>query len=530
MIDIEIPFPEDRDWRYRFWEIFPGAVSWTILLLPVILGIFNPTLFAIYIIAFLLIWFIKAIGLNIRSLQGFKLMTEQGKLDWDPLIEDMEAGQLVHPGAKHPDWHVRNIKRIPERPLCMAPSEVVHALIIAAYNESREILEPTIQYILDSKYDMKKIILVIAYEERNGAQAEKPSMDLVKEYGHEFMYAVAIKHPVTEGEVKGKGGNITYAARKLQTYLEEQKIDPSHVVVTTLDADNRPHKSYLSALTYTYCSTDDPRYVSYQPIPIYTNNIWDAPSAMRVIATGNSFWNIVLSMRPHVLRNFSSHAQGMHALIDTDFWSTRTVVEDGHQFWRTYFRYDGRHEVYPILVPIYQDAVLSTTYRKTFKAQFVQLRRWAWGASDISYVATHGFRKGSKVPKADMLMKFARLVEGHVSWATASLILAFGALIPVHLSPDNYVASQLPFIASKIETIALAGIFVTLFLSFKSLPPKPLRYKRHRTVLMALQWVLLPVTSIGFNTLAAITSQTRLMFKRYLDLREFDVTDKAVKK
>jgi cellulose synthase/poly-beta-1,6-N-acetylglucosamine synthase-like glycosyltransferase len=375
---------------------------------------------------------------------------------------------------------------------------------------------------------MKKVILVIAYEGRNGAQAEQASIDLVKEYGSKFMYAVAIKHPLTEGEIKGKGGNITYAARKLQTYLEGQKIDPSRVVVTTLDADNRPHPSYLSALTYTYCSTDDPRYVSYQPIPIYTNNIWDAPSAMRVIATGNSFWNIVLSMRPHVLRNFSSHAQGMHALIDTDYWSTRTIVEDGHQFWRTYFRYDGRHEVYPILIPIYQDAVLSTTYRKTFKAQFVQLRRWAWGASDISYVATHGFRKGSKVPRADMIMKFVRLVEGHVSWATASLILAFGALIPVIVQPKNYVANQLPHIASNIETIALAGIFVTLFLSFKFLPPKPERYKRHRNILMALQWVLLPVTSIGFNTLAAITSQTRLMFKRYLG--EFDVTDKAVKK
>jgi cellulose synthase/poly-beta-1,6-N-acetylglucosamine synthase-like glycosyltransferase len=528
MKDIEIPFPEDRDWRYRFWEIFPGAVSWTILLMPALLSIFNPTLFAIYIIAFLLIWFIKAVGLNIRSLQGYKMMTEQGKLDWGILLEDMEAGQLVHPGSKLPKWHMRNIDRIPERPLCMAPSEVIHALVIATYNESREILEPTIQSVLASKYDMKKVILVIAYEARNGAQAEQASLDLVKEYGKEFMYAVAIKHPIIDGEVKGKGGNITYAARKLQTYLETHKIDPAHVVVTTLDADNRPHKSYLSALTYTYCSTDDPRYVSYQPIPIYTNNIWDAPSAMRVIATGNSFWNIVLSMRPHVLRNFSSHAQGMHALIDTDFWSTRTVVEDGHQFWRTYFRYDGRHEVFPILVPIYQDAVLSTTYRKTFKAQFIQLRRWSWGASDIAYVATHGLNRKSKVPRLDMIMKFARLVEGHISWATASLILAFGALIPVLIQPKNYVATQLPQIASNIETIALAGIFVTLFLSFKFLPPKPARYKKHRNILMALQWVLLPVTSIGFNTLAAITSQTRLMFKRYLG--EFDVTDKAVKK
>jgi len=69
---------------------------------------------------------------------------------------------------------------------------------------------------------------------------------------------------------------------------------------------------------------------------------------------------------------------------------------------------------------------------------------------------------------------------------------------------------------------------MTIFLSWRSLPPKPLRYKRHRSILMLLQWVLLPVTSLTFSAAAALTSQTRLMFGRYLD--KFDVTDKAVKK
>jgi hypothetical protein len=130
------------------------------------------------------------------------------------------------------------------------------------------------------------------------------------------------------------------------------------------------------------------------------NNIWDAPAPMRVIATGNSFWNIILSMRPHMLRNFSSHAQPMEALIDTDFWSVRTIVEDGHQYWRTFFRYDGKHDVYPIYVPIYQDAVLTENYKKTLKAQFIQVRRWAWGASDIAYVAYLGFFRKNRIPKA----------------------------------------------------------------------------------------------------------------------------------
>ena len=239
---------------------------------------------------------------------------------------------------------------------------------------------------------------------------------LVKEYGCRFFLAAAIEHPKDiPGEIIGKGGNITHAGRSLKSYLRDKNIDPARVLVTTLDSDPRPDPKYFGALTYTFCSTEEPKYVSYQPIPMYLNNIWDAPAPMRVIATGNSFWMVVQSLRPHMLRNFSAHAQPMQALIDTDFWSVRTIVEDGHQFWRTYFRYDGRHEVYPIFVPIYQDAVLTEKYWRTLKAQFIQVRRWAWGASDIAYVFYSGFLKPNRVPKRDLINKFLRLFEGHLS-------------------------------------------------------------------------------------------------------------------
>ncbi len=528
MKDIEIPQVSERGWRYRFWEAFPGLVTWTILLMPVFLSLVNPTLFATYIIAYLLIWFVKAVGINIRSLQGYKLLRQQEKLDWQELLKDLEAGEVLHPEAELPKWHRENVARLGERPLCMKPSEVMHAIIVTLYTEPREVLEPTILQILNAKYDLKKIILIIAYEERTGKPIEDLANSIIKEYGKNFYHAEAIKHTVLPGEVKGKGGNITWSGRRLKEIIDKHKIKPINLIVTTLDTDNRPHTLYLPALTYTYCSTEDPRYVSYQPIPLFLNNIWDAPSAMRVIATGNSFWNIVLSLRPHVLRNFSSHAQSMAALIDTDFWSVRTIVEDGHQFWRTYFRYDGRHEVYPIFLPIYQDAVIGSTYIKTFKAQFLQLRRWAWGASDIAYVVNKGFRKGSKVPRRDLIAKLARLSEGHISWATASLLLAFGALIPVLISPNNFVAVQLPHIARSIQNLALFGLFVTLYVSLKSLPPKPVRYKRHRNVLMVLQWVLLPVTSIVFNAFAALNAQTRLIFGKYVG--EFQTTEKVVRK
>lgn len=528
MKHFEIPFVEERGRRYRFFEILPGLISWSILALPFVLSIFNPNLTVFFIIGYMLMWFMKSVGLNVRVIQGYRRLQLHQKLPWSQMLEELTAGKTTQPSQHIPAWHYENIVRIHENPNPIEPDNIIHAIIIATYNESQEILEPTIQSVIDSDFDMKKVILIIAYEGRDGAQSETAVKHLLPEYGSKFMHAMAFKHPLTEREVRGKGGNITFAARELEKYLEEKEIDPLNVIVTTLDADNRPHKHYLSALTYLYTVTPDPVRVSYQPVPIFTNNIWDAPAAMRVIATGNSFWNIVLSMRHHMIRNFSAHAQSMQTLIDTDYWSVRTIVEDGHQFWRTYFRYDGKHDVYPLYLPIYQDAVLSTTYLKTLKAQFMQLRRWAWGASDVAYVVETGFFKPNRVPKLDLTLKLLRLLEGHVSWAVAPLILAFAAFIPQLFNPTDYAAYQLPQIASRIQTVALVGIFITLFLSVKMLPPKPARYKRHRTIFMMLQWVMLPLTTICFNSFAALNSQTRLIFGKYLD--NFDVTDKAVKK
>jgi cellulose synthase/poly-beta-1,6-N-acetylglucosamine synthase-like glycosyltransferase len=527
MKHIEIPYAEDRGKRYRFFEILPGAITWSILILPFILSVISPRVTTFLIIAYLLMWFAKALGLDIRALQGYHLLNQHQKLPWSQMLEELQTGKVNQPDRHIPSWHYANVRRLQEAPNPVSPQNVLHAVIIATYNESREVLEPTIQSVLESDFDMKRVILVLAYEERGGEAVDEQAKALMEDYRQHFRYAMAVKHPQDiPGEIIGKGGNITFAGRALQKYLEEENIEPLNVVVTTLDADNRPHPKYLPAVTYAYALSPSPVHLSFQPVPMFTNNIWDAPAPMRVIATGNSFWNIVLSLRPHMIRNFSSHAQSMQTLIDTNYWSVRTIVEDGHQFWRTYFRYDGRHEVVPLYLPLYQDAVLAKTYLKTLKAQFIQLRRWAWGASDVAYVAEMGFFRDNKVPKLDLTFKFLRLLEGHITWAVAPLILAGASFIPVLFNPKDYASNQLPIIASRIQTLALVGIVATLFISLKTLPPKPRRYKAHRSLFMIFQWIILPVTTVLYNSFSSLYSQTRLMLGKYLG--GFDVTEKAV--
>jgi hypothetical protein len=527
MTDLEIPLEKDRHFRYRFFEALPGVLSWSLLLLPLILTFVNVSFAAIFILAYLLVNFTRAIAAATRAMQGFRTMGQHKKLDWQSLVADLEAGKIIDPRKHHPKWHRGVITRLATRQKNLNPSQIIHAIIIATYKEAREVLEPTIESLLKSEYDMKQVVLIIAYEERGGERTDQIANELVRLYGSHFMHAMAVKHPKDlPNELIGKGGNINYAGRELQKYLEREHIDPFRVIVTTLDADNRPDKNYLPALSYVYAVCPDPVHASFQPVTMYTNNIWDAPAPMRVVATGNSFFNIVLSLRPHALRNFSAHAQPMAGLLKTNFWSARTIVEDGHQFWRSYFAFEGNYQVYPLYTPIYQDAVLTDKYIKTLKAQFVQLRRWTWGASDIAYVVDKGFFKKNHVPKHDLIAKLWRLGEGHVTWATGPLLVLFAGFIPALIHPQSFTANELPLIVSRIQTIALVGGVATIFFALKTLPPKPARYKRHRSLFMVLQWLYLPITTIAYNSMAALYSQSRLALGWYID--KFDVTEKAV--
>ena len=151
-----------------------------------------------------------------------------------------------------------------------------------------------------------------------------------------------------------------------------------------------------------------------------------------------------------------------------------------------------------------------------------------YGASDIPYVANLYFSKNRNVPVVDGLMKLIRLIDGHVTAVFQSPMAAFGGWVPLIVyaaSSRSVIVHQLPNVISALQQIATVGIFITILISLKMLPPRPERYKKRRSVWMVLQWVYMPVTSICYNAAAAAYSQTRLALGKYLD--KFDVTEKG---
>lgn len=535
MKSLEIPLGK-RTKQYRFFEILPGLLSYGAIILLIVLSFLNTVLASAYLLLIVLTALVRAVGIAYHTIKGNKELKRACAVNWHARLMELGDAEASYKKLKDKNYkeyefsnHKENLLAIATNPKKYPkPDEIINAVIITAYTEPFDVIEPTIKALTKVTYDKKNLLIFFAYEERGGEAIETTVKKLKSLYGDQFMDFVLSKHPKDlPNEVVGKGGNITYAGHRLKEYCNRNKIAYDRVIVTTLDCDNRPHPKYFDAVAYEYIVNENRNNMSYQPVSLFINNIWDVPAPMRILATGNSFWNIISSVRPHTLRNFASHSQPLKALVGMNFWSVRTIVEDGHQYWRSYFYFKGNYTVQPILVPIYQDAVLSGTLKKTLKDQFKQLRRWSYGASDIAYVAMNIFTKDRDVPLMPALGRFIRLLDGHVTLACISFLVAFGGWVPLIVNPRASMliaAQQLPDAISKIQQVAMLGIIVTIVISFQIIPKRPARYKWTKSIFMFTQWILMPVTAILYSALAAYVAQTRLMFGKYLD--KFDLTEK----
>ena len=537
----------------RVLEILPGSLTWSALIAPIVVSFWAPAAVAYFIITFDLFWLLRAFYMARNLLYSYNRLNVETKIGWFPHLQEtqnIESTKVrlkeeikkqnkkfwllapfniplrIFTGLRKEIFYLRYLKDSLKELKDIKQDEtldyenIYHLVILATYKEDLEILRQSIKAIEHSDYPKDKILFVLAAEERDKENATQNAKVLEREFKNNFGLFFWTLHPKDiPGEVVGKGGNITYAARKVKKIIDEKNLNYENIITTTLDADNKVHPEYFARLTYRYVINPKRTKRSFQPLPIFNNNIWDVPAPTRVIAMGNSFWQLMESTRPERLRNFSSHAQSFKTLIDTDFWAVNTIVEDGHQFWRTFFTYDGDHQVVPVFLPIYQDAVLGKNYWETLKAQYIQLRRWAWGASDIAYVVIN-FTGNAKISLTKKVVSTYRLAEGYFLWATAPLFITFTAWLPSLLNPGfkyTMLAHNLPIITSRILTVAMVGLFINIIISTLLLPPRPTRYTKYKHVSMVIQWILLPVVTIFFSSLPAIDSQTRLMIGKRLD-------------
>jgi len=406
------------------------------------------------------------------------------------------------------------LKKMPESYL-KKYDNIYHAVILPNYGDEFKIIQSSVKSLLDSNFPTEKTIVVIALEEREVGNDKFERVEkIIKEFKKDFYDIFYTVHPDgIIGEMKGKSANTKWAGLRLREYIDEKKINHDDVMVSVFDGDTRVSKQYVACMIYKYLVNTKRTKRSYQPIPLFNNNIWEVSFLTRTVALGSSYWQMIESCRPYRLINFSSQALSLQSLIDIDFQDEKIVSEDSRQFYRMFFKYRGDHVAVPLFTPVYMDAVVGSNLWGTIKNQYFQKRRWAWGMENFPYLVTESM-KHKEISFWNKFVLIFRLFKGTVEWSTSSLLIAFAGWMPIILNSDfreSVLAYNLPILASNILKITWVGIIISGAIGFLLLPPKPKRFSNWKYCEMVFQWIVSPITGVVFGSIPAIDAQTRFI-------------------
>ncbi len=523
----------------RLLEILPGFLTWATLVAAIVLAYLHPVWISVYIILFDLFWFLKAGNVAIHLMHSYYTLKVHHQINWRSWSEQLSSlsnfkNYLRQSIASEKNGSLRNLYRQQLAKLEAISAnrnldwtQIYHLIIVPLYQEGLEVLEPAISSYSNSDYPNDKLIFVLAVEERAGAEALKRAEVLKREFEQKFHSFTIIVHPDgLAGEARGKGANCAYAAEKIAQEITSWGIAYENVIVSNFDCDTTVARNYFSHLTFDFLTIDKPHQASYQPMPVFHNNIWDTPAIARVIAISSSFWQLVEASRPDRLVTFSSHSMSFRTLVDVGFWRRDLIPEDSYIFWQCFNYFNGDYRTHPLFTVVSMDAVLGKSYWGTLVAQYKQKRRWAWGAIQISLVFPQ-FAHNQLMPFWKKILYGYRMIEGYYFWATASIMIAILGWLPLVLGGarfgDTVLALNLPVLTKAIMSIATFFLLFSVYISLVLLPPRPKGYSRWKSFSMIWQWIFSPIVSSIFGSLPAIDAQTRLMFGRYM---EFWVTPK----
>jgi len=489
-----------RDRRlYRLLEIFPGAFSWLTLIGVVLASIYAPFFAAYFIIAFAMYWLLKTAFLSWHLRYNWKRMRHHMKVDWATMIERFSFDHIHH------------------------------VIILPFYNEPEDIIRSTLESLAAVKYDKKSIIIVLAAEARAGEAAQAVAAKMKDAFGHQFGTFLITTHPADiVGEVAGKGSNAAWAAEEVRTkVLDPHGILYNHTLVSIFDIDTVVYPDYFNCLIWHFMTADRPLKSSFQPVPVFNNNIWDAPALARVVAMSSTFWEMIQQERPERMATFSSHSVSFQALYEVGYWQQNMVSEDSRIYWNLLLANDGQYDVIPLSYPVSMDANAAPTLWGTIKNIYRQHQRWTYGVENFSYILFH-FSKNTKIPRRQKIKIAFQQAEGYWSLVTNPIMLFILGWAPIFLGTQEFhqtvLSYNLPIMVRDLLFLAMFGLVVSSIISLSMIPPRPEHRSRFRYIVMALQWILVPATMIVFSAIPGLHSQTRLMLGRYMG---FWVTPKS---
>ncbi|NCU42366.1 MAG: hypothetical protein EOM19_06655 [Candidatus Moranbacteria bacterium] len=553
------PKTENVEERFvqRFFEMLPGICTWSILIGMIVLSFFLPVWVAVFVIAFDIYWVYKSFFVSSYTLAAYRRLRQGLSIHWDVLLSDIDTLKdsleqrkkvLSKERLGKNVWYEKFFRKrskkyciqkneiallenitLPQEKI-MRRSDIIQVIMFPTATEGPEIIEPAIEAIKASSFPNNQLIILLATEENENEEKREYKVRILKEkFRGTFLDFLVTTHKVKSDEMKCKASNATYAVKQLRIYLDAKSIEYTRVILSNFDCDTVCHPQYLSALAFLYATEENRLRFAYQPLPMYNNNIWDTNAFVRVVVFNSTFWHMFQSTRSHMV-TFSSHSEPLDTIIRLNYWPVNMISEDSIIYWKGFSRFHSEYRTKIVPLPVSMDAALANTYWETLLNQYKQLRRWAYGAENIP-VVMRALLPDKKISFFRKMQVLFELLEGHVLWAIAPIILGFVGWMPLLFGgaefKEGVLAHNLPFITSYLMTIAMAGLLIIAGMNFLLLPPKPKRYSRWRYVNLTLQWFLVPIMAPFIIALPAIDAQTRLLFGKYFG--SFWVTEKIRK-
>lgn len=421
-----------------------------------------------------------------------------------------------------------------------------HVIIIPIYTEPYDVIEEAVLSVIHNEYQYKENLTILLATESRAPNASSHANKIIKELGSRIRI-INIIHPdnlPNEGRVKW--ANITYAMKAYEqlclnsnenstwiTYSQSEwfiysPLDPENSFISSIDTDTKVEKRFFSIVTERFLSTDERHRAIYQYTPIYSNNWHEGTFFARIIAAWTTMWQFFESQNPEFYRNFAVYGQSLLCLHKADYWDKYSIVEDGMQYWRSYFWWGGKFRIIHTPAICEMDLVDETSIYRTVRSQYKQLRRWSWGCTDVEYVIPK-FKNAKHISFFEKIRKTTYLIYNHLFWAGGPFMLFFIGYVPgIFVTIDHSLAAfTVPIASSIIFTILFATIAFPSFLSIHIMR-KFTRFRWYDYIFNILQWAVVPVLTLTLFSIPAIESQIRLFLGFRID--SFETTQKMKRK
>ncbi len=574
---MEFSVLESRKKRhYRFLEAFLGTCTIGFIFLIITTSFLFPVHTSVFLIVFSFMWLLRTSMIMIYTIYGYKNISRWNQLEWPSFVKQLtqnyeqgkkslEKWREKYKGAL--DWEIKVETDLDEYEKIQGTKfaqidKIYHAPVFAVYNESAEVLIPSLKSIYNSGYDLSKIVVFISQEARVGEEFNQKiyesisqekwvntynisERNLEKVYSEEherLIYSSKIfkevklsknrlnivftQHPDgLKGEIKGKASNEDWGGRQISLFTKSKKIDPELILVTSLDADSRVGRDFFYKLSYKFCVTSDRFNAGFQPMPIYSNNYFQSISISRLVATQTTLYQFCKSSLDGENEFFANYSLPLITLQKVNFWVRDVIAEDYLLYAKCLIHFQGKFRVVNFYGQFMGDAVEAEDYLGTVNNQYKQLQRWSWGGVEsFPYLFTHFFldENKHKIPLKLRLKVLGLLFTNHFFWATSPITFSIIMILPTffggHQFLEEPISVNLWLFSQYFAWISFLFLIIYGFITFNFVAKSALNDRKitgYAALLIILQWIISPFV-YGLMGFPALDSQFRGVRGKYL--------------